>query len=149
MKTPTKVLNCFIVTAYLILLSSCASFPIQGDEQPGQNKALSPSADPYPSINFEDLPIPSGFNFKRSKSFIYESRSGSVKVGHLFFSGWNSIDDVISFFQNEMINRDWSFIRTMEHSGTNLLYEKNDKVCEVTVSSSLGQTYIEITIGPK
>ena len=137
------------MSAYLILLSSCANFPIPEGEAPVTTEALTPSVESYPSLHFEDLPVPTGFSFKRTKSFIYESRSGSVKVGHLFFSGWNNIDETIAFFQNEMINKDWSFVRTMEHDGTQLLYEKTDKVCEVTLRSSLGQTQIEVTIGPK
>jgi hypothetical protein len=137
------------MSAYLILLSSCANFSIPEGEVPVTTEALTPSVDSYPSLHFEDLPVPTGFSFKRTKSFIYESRSGSVKVGHLFFSGWNNIDETIAFFQNEMINKDWSFVRTMEHDGTQLLYEKTDKVCEVTLRSSLGQTQIEVTIGPK
>ncbi len=146
---PTQILNCFVAAVYLILFSSCANFPIQQDEPPTTTETLTPSVESYPSLHFDDLPVPNGFTFKRSKSFIYESRSGAVKVGHLFFSGWSNLDETISFFQNEMINKDWTFVRTMEHSGTQLLYEKTDKVCEVTVSSSLGQTHIEITIGPK
>jgi hypothetical protein len=149
MKMPIQILKCLIISAFLILLSSCANFPIQEGETPGTTDALTPSVESYPSLHFEDLPVPSGFAFKRAKSFIYESRSGSLKVGHLFFAGWNNLDETIAFFQNEMINKDWTFVRTMEHGGTQLLYEKTDKVCEVTIRSSLGQTQIEITIGPK
>ncbi len=138
-----------IIFAYLIFFSGCANFPIQDGEQPATTEVLTPSTESYPSLHFEDLPIPGGFTFNRSKSFIYESRSGSVKVGHIFFSGWNNLDETIAFFQNEMINKDWTFVRTMEHSGTQLLYEKADKVCQVTLRSTLGQTHIEITIGPK
>jgi hypothetical protein len=144
-----KFLKHFIIFAYLVLFSGCANFPIPEGEQPAASEALTPSVETYPSLHFEDLPIPSGFTFNRSKSFIYESRSGSVKVGHIFFSGWNNLDETIAFFQNEMINKDWTFVRTMEHSGTQLLYEKTDKVCQITLRSTLGQTQIEVTIGPK
>ncbi len=37
---------------------------------------------------FTDIPIPKGFDRDHAKSFVYESGSGTIKVGRLFFSGW-------------------------------------------------------------
>ena len=149
MKKSAQFLKCLIISTSLIIFTSCANFQLDDGEPSAAQAPLTLALEAYPNLHFEDLPIPSNFSYKRSKSFVYESRSGSVKVGHLFFSGWSSLDETIAFYQNEMINKDWSFIRVVEHDGTELLYEKNDKVCRVTLKSTLGQTQIEITIGPK
>ena len=149
MKKSTQFLKCLIIFASLIVFTSCANFPLDKENPAEAQAPLKLALEGYPNLHFEDLPIPSTYSYKRSKSFVYESRSGSIKVGHLFFTGWANLDETIAFYQNEMINKDWSFIRVVEHDGTELLYEKNDKVCRVTLKSTLGQTQIEITIGPK
>ena len=98
---------------------------------------------------FSDIPVPSGFDRNHSKSFVYESGSGAVKVGQIFFSGWGKLDEVISFYQNEMVNKGWSLINTIKHETTILNYEKEGGVCVLMIHSTLGKIYIEIQAGPK
>ena len=132
------------------MVSSCTGLPPvmeTGQEKP--SLGLTPSKDSYPLSRFPDIPLPSGFEFDRSTSFLYGSGSGSVKVGRLFFKGWASQEKVITFFENEMINNGWVLVRVVEHNGTMLLYEKEDRVCTLLLSSSLGKTTVEIQIGPK
>ena len=57
---------------------------------------------------FTDIPIPSGFSRDDSKSFIYESGSGTVKVAKIVFSGWENLEKVITFYENEMLNKGWT-----------------------------------------
>ena len=133
------------------VFSSCASLPpdIMGTGEGKPAPGLTPHKDTYPLSRFSDIPVPSRFEFDRSKSFIYESGSGSVKVGRLFFKGWVSQESVITFFENEMINNGWTLVRVIENNGTMLLYQKENRVCTVILDSTLGQSTVEIQIGPK
>ena len=48
-----------------------------------------------------------------------------------------------------MINNGWTLVRVVEHDGIMLLYEKEVRVCTINITSSLGQSLVEIQIGPK
>ena len=98
---------------------------------------------------FTDVPVPSGFNANRSKSFVYESGSGSIKVGRMYYSGWNGPQEVVNYYQNAMINKGWKMINAMEHDGMILNYEKKGWVCTVIVTEPMLKTHLEIQIGPK
>ena len=134
----------------VLFFSACIHLPPTGEEGEGKTPlGLSPNKQTYPFSSFPDIPFPSRFRYDRSKSFIYESGSGTLKVGKLFFKGWAEVDSVISFFQNEMLNNGWTLVRVIEHDGTMLLYEKETRVCTINITSLLGQSSIEIQIGPK
>ena len=87
-------------TILVLFFSACLHFPPPGEnEDSNSGQGLSPSKQTYPLTRFSDIPFPSRFKYDRSKSFIYESGSGTLKAGRLFFKGWEKIDNVISFFQ--------------------------------------------------
>jgi len=98
---------------------------------------------------FSDVPIPSGFNQDRAKSFVYESGSGEVKVGRLYYSGWHDSQEVVNYYHNAMINKGWKMVNSMEHDGMILNYEKKTRVCTVIVKDALMKTHLEIQVGPK
>lgn len=98
---------------------------------------------------FSDVPIPSGFSADRAKSFVYESGSGDVKVGRLYYSGWHDSQDVVNYYYNAMINKGWKMVNSMEHDGIILNYEKETRVCTVIVTDALIKTHLEIQVGPK
>ncbi len=98
---------------------------------------------------FSDIPVP--FDFKRdsSKSFIYESGSGTVKVGRFIYTGWENTEKIITFYQNEMVNRGWSLINSIKHENYILNYQKEGWACTISLHSNIGRTTIEIQAGPK
>lgn len=98
---------------------------------------------------FTDVPIPSGFKADRDKSFVYESGSGSVKVGRLYYSGWHDGQEVVNYYQNAMLNNGWKMVNAMEHAGMILNYEKEGWVCTVIITEAILKTHLEIQIGPK
>ncbi|MEC7640622.1 MAG: hypothetical protein VYC17_00550 [Nitrospinota bacterium] len=143
----------FILMVLYLAVAACAAmkngeagkpFP----EEDG-NGNLSAVAEPQSVAGFPDLPIPRKFKFNRGKSFFYEAGSGTIKVGHLFFSGRANLEKVIPFYQNEMVNKGWKLVQFVERDISTLHYEKENLSCRVTLASSLGKTEIEIVIGPK
>ena len=132
----------------LFMFSGCASLQESidnfGIEEPP------PLPDPvnlaYP---FTDLPIPKGFDRDHARSFVYESGSGTIKVGRLFFSGWGNMEKIMSFYQSEMVNHGWKLINAMEHDGTILNYKKEGWISTVVIRSKWGTTKIKIVVGPQ
>ena len=89
-------------TAYLLiamLFFGCAEIGL--NDKNGSSLPPSPPAFAYP---FTDIPIPPDFSRNDSKSWIYESGSGTLKAGRLFFAGYKNQDQVLTFYQNEMLN---------------------------------------------
>lgn len=127
----------------LFVMTGCSSTPNAADSSDSQ-AGFSEVAHP-----FTDVPIPSGFNADRSKSFVYESGSGSIKVGRLYYSGWHGSQEVVNYYHNAMINKGWKMVNAMEHDGMILNYEKKTKVCTVIVTDALLKTNLEIQVGPK
>lgn len=107
------------------------------------------SPPPPIALQFASIPLPDGVVLNRDKTFIYESGSGTVKVGRLSFSLWNRADEVVEYFRNEMPGRGWQSIRIVEHDITIMLYEMENDICTIIVEPGLGKTKIEIQIGPK
>ena len=121
----------------LILFSGCATWQ-SGDENETKD-----------FIEFANVPIPSSFTLDSSRSFIYESGSGSVKVGRLFYSGWNNQDEVVGYFKNGMLNRGWQPVNTMTYdAGVVLNYQKEGWSSSINITTGLLKSYVEIKIGP-
>jgi len=140
-----QICNLIIITASfaLFVMAGCASSPDAGDS------ADAGAGFSEVALPFTDVPIPSGFSADRSKSFVYESGSGSIKVGRLYYSGWHDSQDVVNYYHNAMVNKGWKMVNAMEHDGMILNYEKKTRVCTVIVTDALLKTHLEIQVGPK
>ena len=99
---------------------------------------------------FSDIPVPSGFSRNNGKSWIYESGSGTVKVGRLFFSGRKNMDEILPFYENEMLNKGWNLVNSIKTEKRHILnYEKEGCVSTIMLRSNIVSTFIEIQVGPK
>jgi len=99
---------------------------------------------------FTDIPVPSGFSRMNKKSWIYESGSGTVKVGRLFFSGYEKVKAVVPFYQNEMLNNGWTLVNSIKTEKKYILnFEKEGSVSTIMIESNIVSTFIEIQVGPK
>ena len=101
------------------------------------------------ALPFIDIPVPSGFNRDQFKSFVYETGNDRMKVGRLFFGGNKSLKDVVEFYQNEMVNKEWTLVNSMASKDTILNYRKAGWTCTVIVRPRrFSSSTIEIQIGP-
>lgn len=129
----------FSVFLCLTVVSGCAgTFTTEESSEPSQKL-----------VDFAGVPVPNNFDLDRSKSFVYESGSGEVKVGRLYFSGWNDLKEVLAYYQSAMVNRGWSLVNSIEQENIILNYEKEGWACTLNLSPGWFKTYVEIQIGPK
>jgi hypothetical protein len=127
----------------LIFINGCAVIDKMGKATPPQREVINNA------LPFIDVPVPSGFIRDQSKSFVYETGNEHLKVGRLFFEGNKSLKDVVEFYRNEMINKEWSLINSMASKNTILNYRKTGWTCAVIVRPrSFSRSNIEIQIGP-
>ena len=129
----------------LLLFFGCAEIGFNDKNDPSL-----PPPQPASAYPFTDIPIPSDFSRNDSKSWIYESGSGTLKAGRLFFSGYKNEDQVLTFYQNEMLNKGWSLVNSIKTEANQILhYEKEGWVTTIILHSNFVSTFIEIQAGPK
>ena len=115
-----------------------------------KNGSSLPPSQPASAYPFTDIPVPPDFSRNDSKSWIYESGSGTVKVARLFFSGYKNHEQVLTFYQNEMLNKGWTLVNSIKTESNQVLhYEKEGLVCTIILQSNIVSTFIEIQAGPK
>lgn len=133
----------FLVFFILIFAAACATLETSDKKGP-------PPPEPVNLAHpFTDIPVPGGYDLDRSRSFVYESGSGAIKVGRLFFTGWDNMEVSFAFYQNEMANNGWTLVNSMEHKGKILHYEKEGWVCTVIINPAFMGSDIEVQVGPK
>ena len=138
------------VTMYIFMtlfFSGCAGLDIGLDDKKSSPSRPPQQANAYP---FSDIPVPPDFSRNETKSWIYESGSGTVKVARLFFSGYKKIDYVVIFYQNEMLNKGWALVNLIKTEREQIMnFQKEGWVSTVRLNSNFVSTFIEITAGPK
>jgi hypothetical protein len=138
------------VTIYIFMtlfFSGCAGLDIGLDDKRSSPSRPPQQANAYP---FSDIPVPPDFSRNETKSWIYESGSGTFKVARLFFSGYKKIDYVVSFYQNEMLNKGWALVNSIKTEREHIMnFQKEGWVSTVRLNSNFVSTFIEITAGPK
>ena len=137
-------LVCFVILSFISFLGGCATFNQSESETP-------PAPEPINLAQpFSDIPIPKDFERDPSKSFVYESGDKNIKVGRLFFNGFNNLEETVDFYQNEMVNHDWSpGASFLADNGKILNYHKEGWECAIIIQSGWFGSEIEIRIGPK
>ena len=134
----------FLITLFF---SGCAGLDIGLDGKKSSPSKPPQQANAYP---FSDIPVPINFSRDESKSWIYESGSGTVKVARLFFSGYKNLDTVVTFYQNGMLNKGWSLVNSIKTEKEHLInFQKEGWVCTIRLSENIVSTFIEIQAGPK
>ena len=134
----------FFITLFF---SGCAGLDIGLDGKKSSPSKPPQQANAYP---FSDIPVPVDFSRDESKSWIYESGSGTVKVARLFFSGYKNLDTVVTFYQNEMLNKGWSLVNSIKTEKEQIInFQKEGWVCTIKISENIVSTFIEIQAGPK
>jgi hypothetical protein len=138
-----------VIIFFLIALffSGCAGLDIGLDGNKNSPSKPPQQANAYP---FSDIPVPLNFSRDESKSWIYESGTGTVKVARLFFSGYKNIDAVLIFYQNEMLNKGWSLVNSIKTEKEHLInFQKEGWLCTIRLNGNILSTFIEIQAGPK
>jgi hypothetical protein len=131
-----------------LFFSGCAEFDIGLDSKNASPPRPKQQATAYP---FSDIPVPPDFTRNESKSWIYESGTGTVKVARLFFSGYNDLEYVVIFYQNEMLNKGWTLVNAIKTDKEQIMnFQKEGWLSTVILhSKNFLSTIIEVQAGPK
>ncbi len=101
---------------------------------------------------FDDVPVPEGFEFvtRGNRSFSYAR--GGVRVGRFVYWGRRDVAEVAGFFRRTMGLRAYGWELRAENTsgdGADFEFQKDQTGCHVTISRERGGTYVRIDLaGP-
>ena len=95
-------------------------------------------------LTFNDIPIPKGFNLKRSKSLSFQN--DYIRVGRFVYYGREDSNEVLGFIQQQMPLNQWEPISYVDSNQSIRRYEKGDQECTVIIYNRTGWKNCVITI---
>ncbi len=130
----------FIFAAGLL---GCADlFSSGGSGQRSPEARLSPAS----AYRFNDIPSPSGMSLNRKESFIYET--GASRTGILIYEGKGEVDQLASFFKQQMPNYKWSLVSNFEVKNVMLSFIKEGWTSIIYIFPQESETRVEVRVGP-
>ncbi len=128
---------------YTFLVGCAYTSPKDKDSSTAGPKPLEPQV----SLQFSDIPLPSGFKFLGKDSYSFQS--GDVRVAVLKYTGRPNAGRVYNFFIEQMPMYNWNFINAVEYGRRLLNFDRENETCIITIEPKKLSTEITITIGPK
>ncbi|MFH1090186.1 MAG: hypothetical protein V1742_01320 [Pseudomonadota bacterium] len=126
----------FVLLALVIGLGGCANLPFLKSEQP----------EPPVSYHFPDIKVPGSLEIDPKRSFVFET--GGLKAGTLFFSGYVNVDSLVSYFKDSLPSEGWKLKSIFHYPTMVLLFEKENKVCIISIFEKTIYTHVEIRVAP-
>ncbi len=128
------------LAASLVCVCGCK----KGD-QPAGVPAVQFSSD----VTFEDIPVPSGFSLVRKDSYSFQN--DVTRVGRLVYKGRSNLNNVLSFYQQQMPLHGWQEMSYIDFRSSVRYYEKEGQSCILTVQprTSFHNVKIILDMRPK
>ena len=136
-----------IMIVSLILLPGCGTIlkDVSSSGEATDVKLL--KTQPLPVYyDFEDISIPPELTLDKEGSFIYET--SKFKTGILVFKGRIDVSSLVAFFQENMKKNNWVFINSFKYKSYILNFQKEDKICLITLYDRVFNTIVEVRVGP-
>ncbi|MFH0856137.1 MAG: hypothetical protein V1869_06515 [Candidatus Omnitrophota bacterium] len=99
------------------------------------------------SLKFSDLPIPAGFRILEKDSYSFES--SGMRVGLLRYRGKATIDQVVSFYKEQMPMYNWALLNITEYGECIMNFEREQESCIINIIPNGSSSVISIAMGPK
>jgi hypothetical protein len=137
-------LGCCLLS--VMFLSGCISLP---KKEGGSSEDLEAAAalEVQDSLEFADIPVPSGFKLLNSESYSFEGNN--IRVALLRYTGRPKADSVFKFFKQQMPLHDWNFINAVGYNPRVLNFQRETEICTITIEPKAYKTKVTICIGPK
>ncbi len=97
-----------------------------------RNANVGPALSLAPSFRISDIPVPTGFEFDRAQSYVYQDRDR--EIGSMRYVGKASVGATTQFFLDEMVQYNWTLVNVVEHQTVVLNFEKPERVCMIVLT---------------
>lgn len=126
----------------IFLLAGCETF-LKKDKARGVSVALEPQS----IVKFSDIPVPTGFRFLSEESYSFES--GGVRVGVLKYQGKANIEQVMSFYKDQMPMYNWNLLNIIEYGQRLMNFDRESETCIIDLEPKGKTVTVTISLGPK
>ena len=139
----------FLIYILIFCLAGCAttndksSSGLKAEEESYTTSALAVRA----NLRFSDIAVPAGFKLDQNKSFVFQTEE--TRVALLKYTGRASLEDLITFYQEQMLIYNWELLNIVEYDKSILNFERASQSCIVTIEPRGGKKTITISIAPK
>jgi hypothetical protein len=152
MKMRGLSLNRVLMALSLALLfpafaTTCATSTLSEGETPSsESPPVQETVQPVTAFyyDFKDVPVPRQMEIKRDKSFVFQTTA--FTAGLLTFSGRVELDSLISFFRIKLPEDGWHFLSSIKSPKTIMFFQKENRVCIITIISKTFTTDAEILV---
>jgi len=116
-----------ILCLLLLALPACSGLNTRSNSDPAP--ATGGQAETYDNPNyyylFDDILIPNGMEHSTDDDFSFDTQQ--FKAGIQIFQGRVVFDDLINFFQNNMVKDGWRKVSSVRSKKSILVFEKSNK----------------------
>lgn len=99
-----------------------------------------------PERPLADVPVPAGFTYKGSTSYVF---TGNYRVAKLVYRGTPHVDDCVEFFKAQAPVSRWAFVRDSGPDDRTMLFHNDVEEMTVKLARTGGVTFLEIGIKPR
>jgi hypothetical protein len=137
----------FLSVLVLTALTGCATSTLSeqttpSDEPRRAKEVMEPETARY--YDFEDVPVPAEMRLETERSFVFQTTE--FAAGLLAFSGRVDLDSLIRFFRVKLPDDGWRFLSSIKSPKTILFFQKENRLCIITIISTAFTTDAEILV---
>jgi hypothetical protein len=105
------------------------------------------SASPVTTVReFPDVPIPKELTLDEKESFLY--MTPGLATGLMVYNGNVDYDSLVHFFNDTLAAHGWRIRATLKYPRTMLFYQKENRVCLITMRTTTLNVHVEIWVAP-
>jgi ASC-1-like (ASCH) protein len=127
-----------------LLLAGCASPKGVATGDPDSAAEAERNAPLY--YDFGDVLVPREMKVDKNASFVF--RTPGLSAGVLSMKGRVDGHSLITFFENNMANDNWSLVSAFKSYRNIMLFKKENRWCVINITEKKMYTYLEIWVSP-
>ena len=127
-----------------LLLVGCASQKGAATSEPDSAEETDRNAPLY--YDFGDVLVPREMKVDKNASFVF--RTPGLSAGVLSMKGRVDGHSLITFFENNMANDNWSLVSAFKSYRNIMLFKKENRWCVINITEKKMHTYLEIWVSP-
>ena len=138
----TRIFFSFVLAYLTVLLTGCAM------DMQSEKSTINPALlEPQTNLKVSDAPVPAGFKLIPQESYSFEA--AGVRVSLLKYQGRANIDQVVSFYREQMSMYNWNLLNVVEYGQRLLNFDRENETCIVSLIPKGSSVVVTISIGPK
>lgn len=127
-----------------LLLLGCASQKGAATSEVDSAEATDRNAPLY--YDFGDVLVPREMKVDKNASFVF--RTPGLSAGVLSMKGRVDGHSLITFFESNMANDNWSLVSAFKSYRNIMLFKKESRWCVINITEKKMYTYLEIWVSP-